>query len=50
MKYLKNIILKNYNKNKLKIKSKGIDNVNDMSYMFYGSSIFIFSKIIKSKF
>ena len=28
--------IKNYNKNKLEIKLKGIDNVNNMSYMFGG--------------
>ena len=30
--------IKSYNKNKLEIKLKGIDNVTDMSYMFYGCS------------
>jgi len=28
----------NYNNNELKIKLKGIDNINDMSYMFYECS------------
>ena len=30
--------IKNYNKDKLEIKLKGIDNVNDMSYIFDGCS------------
>ena len=30
--------IKNYNKNKLEIKLKGIKNINDMSYMFSGCS------------
>ena len=32
--------IKNYNKNKLEIKSKGIDNVHNMSYMFFIIIIF----------
>ena len=30
--------IKTYKKNKLKIKLKGFDNINDMTYMFYGCS------------
>ena len=30
--------VKNYNNNILKIKLKGIDNITNMSYMFYGCS------------
>ena len=33
--------IKSYNKNKLEIKLKGIDNVNDMSYMLYGCSLLL---------
>jgi len=33
--------IKNYNKNKLEIKLKGIKYINDMSYIFFWMFIFI---------